>query len=95
MPRPRRPVSPVPEGPAEEDQLQTWTGVKDGGGEEGEARKPELFLEPAKSGREERWRRRREIFFFFFFMRVGDEGVGERGERRNSVGERRDVQDFK
>lgn len=65
MPRPRRPVSPVPEGPAEEDQLQTWTGVKDGGGEEGEARKPELFLEPAKSGREERWRRRREIFFFF------------------------------
>lgn len=33
--------------------------------------------------------------FFFFFMRVGDEGVGERGEKRNSVGERRDVQDFK
>lgn len=40
MPQPQRPVSPVPEGPAEEDQLQTRTGLRMGGGrgEEGEAR---------------------------------------------------------
>lgn len=94
MPRPRRPVSPVPEGPAEEDQLQTWTGVKDGGGEEGGGQKTRIIFRASKvweGGKMEET----EGDFFFFFMRVGDEGVGERGEKRNSVGERRDVQDFK
>lgn len=94
MPRPRRPVSPVPEGPAEEDQLQTWMGLRmeeerrrGGGGQ-----KTRIIFRGSKvweGGKME------ETEGDIFFMRVGDKGVGERGEKQNSVGERRDVRDFK
>lgn len=75
MPRPCRPVSPVPEGPAEEDQLQTGMRLR----LEEEATKVGLFL--AKSGR--RWGRGGS---FFFLVHEGHVGVWECGGEREFHG---------
>lgn len=76
MPRPRRPVSPVPEGPAEEDQLQTRTGLRMEEERRGEARNLPLIFRTSKV-----WEGgKMEETAGVFFMRVGDEGVGEREE---------------
>lgn len=73
---PQCPVSPVPEGRVEEDQLQTRTRLRmeDGGGTEGEARNLALIFRTSLGGR-------KDGGDGVFFMRVGDKGVEEREEK--------------
>lgn len=85
MPRPCRPVSPVPEGPAEEDQLQPWKRL----GLEEEARKTGIIFRAGKSGREARWRRWGSFLGRPGGMNGGDLGVGECGGETEFCGRKR------
>lgn len=77
MPRPRRPVSPVPEGPAEEDQLQPWKRL----GLEEEARKTGIIFRAGKV-----WEEGGKM------EEVGETWeLGSVEEKQNSVGERGDL----
>lgn len=74
MPRPRRPVSPVPEGPAEEDQLQPWKRL----GLEEEARKTGIIF---RAGKVWEGGKMEEV--------GGDLGVGESGGETEFCGRKR------
>lgn len=75
MPWPRRPVSPVPEGPAEEDQPQPWKRL----GLEEEARKTGIIFRADKVWEGGKMEEVGEIFFFFGeWRRPGSWGVWRR-----------------
>lgn len=67
---PRRPVSPAPEGPAEEDQLQTRTRLKMEEGVEGEDQKTRIIF------------RARDTEEIFFGVEEKEEKLNSVGERR-------------
>ena len=67
MPRPRRPVSPVPEGPAEEDQLQTRTRLR----MEEEEREPGIIFRAGEVWEGGKMEETRGVIFY--------EGQRERG----------------
>lgn len=83
MPRPCRPVSPVPEGPAEEDQLQPWKRL----GLEEEARKTGIIFRAGKVWEGGKMEEVGEILFFL--VNGGDLGVGECGGETEFCGRKR------